>query len=117
MGHLSRCELHEFPEIFHVFNTFYVFRQINVFLLRNESGPTSSVYRSKGVGEPPMVIGSAGTLMAIRAAVAAYKYQETGNSKDWVSLNVPATCDKIRMAAEDWTLDMIKEANIKNKDA
>ena len=63
-----------------------------------------------------MVIGSAGTLMAIRAAVAAYKHQESGDNKDWVSLNVPATCDKIRMAAEDQTLNMIKQANSKNKD-
>ena len=53
-----------------------------------------------------MVISSAGTVMAIRAAVAAYRNQEakkikgdTGNP--WFSINVPATCDKIRMAAED----------------
>lgn len=80
----------------------YFYREINISLFRNNQGPTSAVYRSKGVGEPPMVIASAGTVMAIRSAIAAYRMtsqEDGGKGTPWFSLNVPATCDKIRMAS------------------
>ncbi len=72
----------------------------SAFLYRPKDGrPASAVYSSKGIGEPAILFGSSGVYSAIRDAVAAYRAQN-GNT-DWFDLGVPATADKIRMAATD----------------
>ena len=85
-------------------------KRLSVSLLKHDEDekdiPTSAVYRSKGIGEPNLIVGAAGTLLAVRNAVAAFN-----NGDDWVQIDAPATADKIRMACKDGVLDGIKKEN------
>ncbi len=81
--------------------------QMNVSLLRYTSDrPAGACYNSKGIGEAATSIGVAGTLNAVRAAVADYRRENKGGS-GWFHLDVPATADKIRMAAKDDVTEFI----------
>lgn len=81
-------------------------RRMDVKLITNRTGgPTSFVYSSKGVGEPPLLLGCAGTYCSIRGAIAAYR-RDNGNN-EWFDLTIPVTPDKVRMAAEDDILKRI----------
>ncbi|TRY72731.1 hypothetical protein TCAL_00262 [Tigriopus californicus] len=80
--------------------------RMDVKLITNRTGgPTSFVYSSKGVGEPPLLLGCAGTYCSIRGAIASYR-RDNGNM-DWFDLPVPVTPDRVRMASEDPILKKI----------
>jgi xanthine dehydrogenase/oxidase len=75
-------------------------KEFNVSLLRHTNGrPTSAIYSSKGMGEAATILGCSGVLLSVKDAVAAYR-RDQGNG-EWFQLDVPATKDKIRMAARD----------------
>lgn len=57
-----------------------------------------SIYKSKGVGEPPLFLGSS-VYFAIRDALR-YARKDNGH-EDTFSLPIPATAEKIRMAVGD----------------
>ena len=67
-------------------------------LLDNPNGPTGPVYSSKGIGEPPLLIGAAAVLTAIRRAVQEYRRVELG-CDEWVQIDPPATAEKVLAAA------------------
>ena len=73
-------------------------KEFNVTLLDNKGveGPTSAIYSSKGVGEPPINF-SAGIVIAVKDAIAQYRKQH-GNM-DWFFLEPPCTPEKLRKSA------------------
>jgi xanthine dehydrogenase/oxidase len=56
-------------------------------------------YSSKAVGEPPLFL-SATVLFAIKNAISAYRRERKP-----FHLNLPATCERIRMACKDPMVD------------
>ncbi len=48
------------------------------------------------MGEPPLVLGMGAVPFAVRRALDSYRKKE-----DWLPVDLPMTCDKIRMAAKD----------------
>uniref|UniRef100_A0A8C7R9M8 xanthine dehydrogenase n=1 Tax=Oncorhynchus mykiss TaxID=8022 RepID=A0A8C7R9M8_ONCMY len=76
--------------------------QFNVHLLANAQNP-HAIYRSKGIGEPPVFLAST-IFFAIKEAVAAAR-RERGLG-DSFPLSSPATAERIRMACEDQFTEM-----------
>ena len=74
-------------------------KEFNVTLIKNEEGPTSAIYSSKGIGEPAINF-SAGVVLAIKDAIASYR-KDHGND-DWFALEPPCTSMKIWKAAHPW---------------
>lgn len=60
-----------------------------------DSSDHAVCYSSKAVGEPPLFL-SATVFFAIKNAIAAYR-----SDKQPFHLNIPATCERIRMACQD----------------
>jgi len=71
--------------------------QMKVHLLKDSSNPTT-VYSSKGIGEPPLFLGCS-VFFALKEAMYAARAEKgiTG----WFPLNSPATCERIRMSCKD----------------
>jgi xanthine dehydrogenase/oxidase len=67
-------------------------REFNVKLIENEEGPTSAIYSSKGVGEPPSNLAAA-IVLSIKEAVSSYRIDQ-GNV-EWFHFDPPCTSDKI----------------------
>ena len=67
---------------------------LNVTFLKHQGGPTSAIFSSKGIGEPPFILCS-GILNAIRFAISAYRQDQGDNS--WINLNPPLTPEKISL--------------------
>ncbi|KAJ2950078.1 hypothetical protein O0L34_g11418 [Tuta absoluta] len=72
-------------------------KQFNVSLLKGAPNPRA-VYSSKAVGEPPLFL-AASVFFAIKDAVKSARF-DAGMSPEF-TLDVPATCARIRMACED----------------
>ncbi|CAF0901045.1 unnamed protein product [Adineta steineri] len=70
-------------------------------LSEHESSEHAVVYSSKAVGEPPLFL-SATVYFAIKHAISAYR-----PGKESFTLNIPATCERIRMACKDQIIDSI----------
>lgn len=62
-----------------------------------EANAEDTVFRSKAVGEPPFMLGIS-VWEAIRNAVAAARVDASGDVKGPVSMNAPATAERILMA-------------------
>ncbi|EFC49230.1 predicted protein [Naegleria gruberi] len=75
--------------------------EFNVHLLRDEQNRQfpSSVFSSKGVGEPPLFLASS-VLFAIRNAIADFRSRNCNNPSYFI-LDSPCTCERIRMLCED----------------
>ncbi|ORZ24999.1 molybdopterin binding aldehyde oxidase/xanthine dehydrogenase [Lobosporangium transversale] len=58
-----------------------------------------TIFKSKGIGEPPLLLGSS-VYFAIRDAVR-YARQDHGHTEGTFSLPIPATPEKVRMAVGD----------------
>eukprot|EP01006_Ploeotia_vitrea_P034718 TRINITY_DN65790_c9_g1_i1.p1 TRINITY_DN65790_c9_g1~~TRINITY_DN65790_c9_g1_i1.p1 ORF type:complete len:1383 (+),score=788.36 TRINITY_DN65790_c9_g1_i1:28-4149(+) len=58
-----------------------------------------AVHRSRGVGEPPILL-SASAVFAIRDAIKAARAEE-GVASSYVPLDMPLTCERIRLACAD----------------
>ncbi|EGC38870.1 hypothetical protein DICPUDRAFT_96745 [Dictyostelium purpureum] len=71
--------------------------EFNVSLLNDAPNP-KAIHSSKGVGEPPLFLGSS-VYFAIRQAITAAR-KET-NLNDWFDLPSPATCERIRTSCLD----------------
>jgi|SRR5690242_21684868 len=92
----------------------------NASMLRtdNEGKPLSwnhlrSVQSSKGIGEPPLFLGST-VFFALREAVRAAREmnQATTVAGQW-SLDSPATCERLRLAVGD---DLVERARTVRRD-
>lgn len=73
-------------------------REFRVTLLQHEGGPTNAVFSSKGVGEAPA---SGGMAVALALATAISEYRKENGNNEWFHFDLPATSEKIRMAASD----------------
>ncbi|KAH8880926.1 xanthine dehydrogenase [Thozetella sp. PMI_491] len=89
----------------------------NVSMLRNDSdgNPISwkqlrSIQSSKGIGEPPLFLGST-VFFALREAVKAAR--EMNMATEPLSLNAPATAEKLRLAVGD---DIVRRAAVAPKE-
>nr|AOE43256.1 xanthine dehydrogenase [Rostrostelium ellipticum] len=71
----------------------------NVSLLSNAPNP-KAIHSSKGVGEPPLFLGSS-VYFAIRDAITHARAQGEESSTAWFDLASPATCERIRNACVD----------------
>jgi len=69
--------------------------RFNVRILENAPNPRETVFRSKGIGEPPLMLAIA-CWLAIRDAVAA-----VGDHHFPVTLDAPATPERVLFAVED----------------
>lgn len=70
--------------------------QLNVHLYPNSSND-GTIYSSKGIGEPPLFLGSS-VYFAIKDAISTFR-KESGQS-DYFELESPATCEKIVLACD-----------------
>jgi xanthine dehydrogenase/oxidase len=68
-----------------------------VSLLSNSSNPRA-IYSSKGIGEPPLLLG-ASAFFALKQACMAYRKQQ--GLSDYFTLYSPATVERLRMACAD----------------
>jgi xanthine dehydrogenase/oxidase len=68
-----------------------------VSLLSDSSNPRA-VYSSKGIGEPPLLLGSS-VFFALKQACMAYREQQ--GLSDYFTLYSPATVERLRMACAD----------------
>ncbi|KAM5153274.1 aldehyde oxidase 1-like [Mantella aurantiaca] len=80
-------------------------KEFNVSLLPSSQNP-STIYSSKGIGEPGLFLGSA-VFFAIKDALSSAR-MERGLPSTF-TLNSPATPERIRMACGDKFTDMIKK--------
>jgi len=74
----------------------------------NDGNPLSwnhlrSVQSSKGIGEPPLFLGST-VFFALREAVLAARKMNGKNDEGW-NLISPATCERLRLAVGDDLVD------------
>ncbi|KAF1996296.1 hypothetical protein P154DRAFT_498902 [Amniculicola lignicola CBS 123094] len=90
----------------------------NTSMLRhdNEGKPLSwnhlrSVQSSKGIGEPPLFLGST-VFFALREAVKSAREMNGANTKGW-SFDSPATSERLRLAMGD---DLLKRAEVVRKE-
>nr|AOE43260.1 xanthine dehydrogenase [Coremiostelium polycephalum] len=72
--------------------------EFNVSLLSDSPNP-KAIHSSKGVGEPPLFLGSS-VFFAIRDAILSSR-KESGLENSWFDLESPATCERIRNACVD----------------
>ncbi|XP_033724917.1 xanthine dehydrogenase/oxidase-like [Pecten maximus] len=84
-------------------------REFKVKLLQN-SETVKTVYSSKGVGEPPLLLASS-VFFAIKEAVQSSR-AEVGLTDDY-PLKCPATAERIRMACQDKIIDRCQQAEMK----
>ncbi|CAF1163534.1 unnamed protein product [Rotaria sordida] len=70
-------------------------------LSAHESSEHAVCYSSKAVGEPPLFL-SATVFFAIKQAISAYRRE-----KKPFKLNIPATCERIRIACRDQIVDSV----------
>lgn len=70
-------------------------------LSEHETSDHAVCYSSKAVGEPPLFL-SATVFFAIKNAIAAYR-----SNKEPFHLNIPASCERIRMACHDQLTDSV----------
>lgn len=68
-----------------------------VSLLSGSSNPRA-VYSSKGIGEPPILLGTT-AFLALKQACMAYRKQQ--GFSEYFTLNSPATVERLRMACAD----------------
>ncbi|XP_023936819.2 xanthine dehydrogenase [Bicyclus anynana] len=85
-------------------------KEFNVSLLKGAPNPRA-VYSSKAVGEPPLFLASS-VFFAIKEAIKSAR-NDAGFATDF-TLEVPATCARIRMACEDHITEQVKPT-IKSK--
>ena len=90
---------YKIPHIFHVPNDFRVSLVSNV-----RSSP--AVLSSKAVGEPPLFL-SATVFFAIKDALFQFRKSHQ-NDSSFFALDSPATCEFIRMAANDFIVNSFK---------
>jgi xanthine dehydrogenase/oxidase len=90
----------------------------NATMLRNDNDgkPLSwnhlrSVQSSKGIGEPPLFLGST-VFFALREAVKAARQMNGAGIEGW-SLDSPATSERLRLAVGD---DLVERARTKRKE-
>ena len=88
-------------------------KEFNVTLLRNSLGENSSVFSSKGIGEPPLTL-AVSVVCAIRQAVMSYRAASGGD--EWVDLDIPLTTERIRMACSDSSVRKIEDLFEENED-
>ncbi|MBY4598214.1 xanthine dehydrogenase molybdopterin binding subunit [Ottowia caeni] len=62
-----------------------------------EANAEDTVFRSKAVGEPPFMLGIS-VWEALRNAVAAARLDVSGDAREAVSMNAPATAERVLMA-------------------
>ncbi|CAH2247060.1 jg23904 [Pararge aegeria aegeria] len=79
-------------------------KEFNVSLLKGAPNPRA-VYSSKAVGEPPLFL-AASVFFAIKEAIKSAR-KDAGFYSDF-TLEVPATCARIRMACEDHITEQVK---------
>ncbi|XP_060065945.1 xanthine dehydrogenase/oxidase-like [Ylistrum balloti] len=84
-------------------------REFKVKLLQN-SETVKTVYSSKGVGEPPLLLASS-VFFALKEAVLAAR-ADFGLTDDY-PLKCPATTERIRMACQDKIIDRCQQAETK----
>ncbi|XP_060065947.1 xanthine dehydrogenase/oxidase-like [Ylistrum balloti] len=84
-------------------------REFNIKLLQN-SGTVKTVYSSKGVGEPPLLLASS-VFFALKEAVLAAR-ADVGLTDDY-PLKCPATTERIRMACQDKIIDRCQQVEMK----
>jgi xanthine dehydrogenase/oxidase len=65
-----------------------------------------SVQSSKGIGEPPLFLGST-VFFALREAVLAARKMNGRKDRGW-NLDSPATCERLRLAVGDDLVDRAK---------
>ncbi|KAF0560334.1 Xanthine dehydrogenase [Gigaspora margarita] len=75
-----------------------------------KSSNLKTIHGSKGVGEPPLLLGST-VFFAIRDAIAAAR--KYNNNKTPVVLRIPAIPEKIRIACDD---EIVRKCKIEKKD-
>ncbi|KAK5579855.1 hypothetical protein RB653_009543 [Dictyostelium firmibasis] len=71
--------------------------EFNVSLLSDAPNP-KAIHSSKGVGEPPLFLGSS-VYFAIRQAITSARLEN--NLTNWFDLQSPATCERIRTSCLD----------------
>ena len=79
-------------------------RELNVTLLRNAPNPRA-VHSSKAVGEPPFFLASS-VFFAAKDAVYATR---PADARELVSLDLPATPERLRMACGDSLIDKVRQ--------
>ena len=70
---------------------------MRVSLLSNSSNPRT-IYSSKGIGEPPLLL-AASVFFALKQACMAYREQQ--GFSEYFTLYSPATVERLRMACAD----------------
>jgi len=71
--------------------------EFHVSLLRGSSNPFA-IHSSKGVGEPPLFLGTS-AFFAIKEAIASARAD--AHIDGYFQMTLPATCERIRMACRD----------------
>ncbi|XP_047530210.1 xanthine dehydrogenase-like [Vanessa atalanta] len=84
-------------------------KEFNVSLLKGAPNPRA-VYSSKAIGEPPLFL-AASVYYAIKEAIKAAR-SDAGFDMEF-TLDVPATCARIRMACEDHITEQVKPTIMK----
>ena len=79
-------------------------RELNVTLLRNAPNPRA-VHSSKAVGEPPFFLASS-VFFAAKDAVYATR---PSDAREHISLDLPATPERLRMACGDTLIDKVRK--------
>jgi xanthine dehydrogenase/oxidase len=71
---------------------------MRVHLLGQATNPTT-IYSSKGIGEPPLFLGSS-VFFALKEAIYEARFDQTGKY-EYFPLQAPATCERLRMSCTD----------------
>lgn len=78
--------------------------KLNVHLYPESNNP-GIIHSSKGIGEPPLFLGSS-VYFAIKDAI--YYYRSENGIEGYFELSSPATCERIRMSCLDKFTNMLK---------
>lgn len=70
-----------------------------VSLLADSANPRA-VFSSKGIGEPPLLLGTS-VFFALKQACMAYRQQQQQHSNQYLTLYSPATVERLRLACAD----------------
>ncbi|KAK2961419.1 Xanthine dehydrogenase [Blattamonas nauphoetae] len=88
--------------------------ELNVTLLRDSSNKFNSIFSSKAVGEPPLILSGSAYLAALDAIDAAKREhsKDSGPLLDRSVMHIPATNERVRMLIEDPMAKMTEQASV-----
>ncbi|CAG8846407.1 23927_t:CDS:2, partial [Racocetra persica] len=86
-------------------------QDFRIYTLKDVAYPNlKTIHSSKGVGEPPLFLGSS-VFFAIRDAIKSAR--QSNNNEAIVVLSSPATPERIRLACDD---EIVRNCKVERKD-